>query len=503
VQTASSLKAKRNTKTSASRFPARGFAFSLASNTYLRKAADGYFLISEVPLRILRLNQTLFSLLEELQQGYELSELVRRHPGTKEGKLLSKLLSLTASGYLELARIAEPSEYSSVSIVIPVRDQPGNITECLQSLTNLDYPADKYEVLVIDDGSVKSIADAVSHFNIRLTRLDESRGAAACRNIGAEKAQGDILAFLDADCTADRNWLRELVPFFQAEGIGAVGGFVDSYYRQSYLDRYEETFSSLNMGQRLIFQGDTNANFYVPSCNMLVSRPAFMATGGFREGMRLGEDVDFCWRIRSLGHALLYAPAGRIAHKHRNQLGKMLRRRHEYGTSEAALYRQHRDKKKRFPISIGAALSLLAIIAAILLNNPYPALAIPLFFGLDLFQKWRTLKPTRIALPFWRIVYSTLRSYLSFYYFLSFHLVRYYLILLLALGFLVNIVWVFAGLALLLTSIIDYQVKKPRISYPVFLFFYALEHLAYQTGVFRGCLKHKYFRAYVPVFSRA
>jgi len=257
------------------------------------------------------------------------------------------------------------------------------------------------------------------------------------------------------------------------------------------------------MGRHLIFQGNTEANFYVPSCNMLVSREVFKETGGFRSGMHVGEDVDFCWRMRRLGYALLYVPAGRISHKHRNRLGKMLQRRHEYGTSEAALYRQHRDKRKRFPTSIGAALSLLAIITAILLWNPYPGLAIPLFFGLDLLRKSLTLKRARIAFPFPRLVSSTLRSYLSFYYFLSFHLVRYYLVLLLALGFLVHFIWFFTGLALLLTSAVDYRVKKPRILYPVFLFFYTLEHLAYQTGVFRGCLGHKYFRTYIPVFNRA
>ena len=481
----------------------RGFVFSLAKNTYLGKNSDSYFLLSETPLRILRINKSLFLVLKQLQEGAELSELVHQNLGIKEGQLLRTLLSLTSKGYLKLERVAELEDYPKVSIIIPVRDQPRDIIECLQSLANLNYPEDKFEVLVVDDGSCNNISDIVSSFNVRLIRLEKSQGASVCRNIGAENACGDILAFLDADCIADKNWLREIIPFFQIEGIGAVGGFVDSYHRKSYLDRYEEVSSSLSMGQRILFQGDTESNFYVPSCNMLVSRKAFMATGGFKSGMHVGEDVDFCWRMRNLGYSLLYVPVGRIAHKHRNNLLKMLRRRNEYGTSEATLYRSHRDKRKRFPISIYAGLSLVTLVVSILLKNPYLNCFILLFFGLDLYRKSVTLKRFKIVFPFKRISYSALRSYLSFYYFAAFHLVRYHLILMFGLGFLVHFLWFFGGLALLLTSIIDYWVKKPNLPYPAFLFFYILEHLAYQTGVFWGCLKLRYFRAYIPVFSRA
>jgi mycofactocin system glycosyltransferase len=479
------------------------FSFSLADNTYLREDLNGYFLLSKLPLRILRINKSLFQVLKHIQEGGELSEFLSQNPGIKDGQLLGNLLSLTSQGYLKLDRVAELEDYPKVSVVIPVRDQPKDLIECLESLANLNYPADKLEVIVVDDGSSNHVSEVVASFNIRLIRLEKSQGAAACRNIGAGNARGDILAFLDADCIADKNWLREIVPFFEIEKIGAIGGFVDSHYKKNYLDHYEEVSSPLNMGQRILFQGDTESNFYVPSCNMLVSRKAFIATGGFKNGMQVGEDVDLCWRMRKRGYALLYVTAGRVAHKHRNSLFKMLRRRSEYGTSEAGLYLTHRDKKKTFLISVYAGLSLLSLTLAILLMNPYPLGLILLLFGLDLFRKSSTLKKFNMALPLKQVASSTLRSYLSFYYFALFHLVRYYLILIFGLGFLLHSVWLFAGIALLYTSIVDYYVKRPKIPYPAFLFFYVLEHLAYQSGVFWGCLKLRYFRAYIPAFSHA
>lgn len=481
----------------------RGFAFSLTKNTYLVENSDGYFVLSETPLKILRVNKSLFLVIKQLQEGSELSELVSQNPEIKERQLLRDLLSLASKGYLKLERVAELEDCPKVSIVIPVRDQPEDIVECLQSVVNLDYPEDKFEVIVVDDGSGDNISEVVSSFNVNLIRLEKSQGASVCRNIGAEKARGDILAFLDADCVARKNWLREIIPFFDIKGIGAVGGLVDSYYHKRYLDRYEQVSSPLNLGQRIITQGNTESNFYVPSCNLLVSRKAFMATGGFKSGMHVGEDVDFSWRMRSLGYALLYVPVGRIAHKHRNNFFQMLRRRSEYGTSEAELYLSHRDKRKTFLISLYSGLSFLALTLSILLMNPYPLCLILLLFGIDLFQKSGSLKKSKIVLPFPQIVYSTLGSFLSFFYFAFFHLVRYYLVLMFGLGFLLHSIWLFSSLALLFTSGVDYYVKRPRLSYPAFLFFYTLEHLAYQLGVFWGCLRLKYFRAYALSFKRA
>jgi mycofactocin system glycosyltransferase len=476
------------------------FTFTLEKNTCLQENSDGFFLVSEAPLRILRLNRSLFLILKQIQKGVRLSELYKSLAENKAG-LLKQLLFLTSKGYLKLTGVAEPENHPEVSIIIPVKDRPEDIKECLQSLSGLNYPADKIEVIVVDDGSKQNISGIVSSFAAKLIRLEESQGASACRNIGAQNAKGEILAFLDADCIADKNWLMEIVPFLQIEGIGAVGGLVDSYYHRSHLDRYEEVFSSLSMGKRVIFQGNIESNFYVPSCNLLVKSVVFSAMGGFKKEMHVGEDVDLCWRIRKNSHILLYVPAGKIAHKHRNKLIKMLQRRKDYGTSEAPLYYLHKDKKKRFPISVFALLSLLALITSILLKNPYIAGSVVLFLGIDLYRKSLNLKRLNVSFPFPKVVYSVLRSYFSFYYFASFHLIRYYFILLVGIGFIFHFLWILAGITLLLTSIVDYRIKKPDLFYPVFLYFYTLEHLAYQTGVFWGCLKLRHFNAYIPVFS--
>lgn len=481
----------------------KGFGFSLAADTFLREDPDDYFLLSRQPIKILRVNESLFNLLKHIQDGGELSDFANQNPGLDAGNLLSVLMSLVAKGYLKLEKTAEIEEYPHVSIIIPVRDQPEDLVECLQSLENLDYPRDRLEIIVVDDGSRKQVSDIITSPDTSIIRQEESIGPAACRNIGAENAKGDILAFLDADCMAGGKWLKEIIPFFQAAKTGAVGGYVDGYYHDSLLDRYEEVASSLNMGKRLLREGRTESSFYVPTANMLVAREAFIAAGGFKAGMHVGEDVDFCWRLRNLGYNLLYAPFGRVAHKHRNKLGKMLRRRSDYGTSEALLYRTHRDKRKNFLFSVLPGLVFLALSLAILLMNAWPIAPALLLFGFDLLRKSAKLLKFNIEFPFPQILLSTIRSYLSFCYFAFFHLMRYYLIPIFAFGFLWHPLWIFGGVAITYASIVDYYVKKPKLLYPVFLFYYLLEHLAYQVGVFWGCLKQKFFGSYILSFRQA
>jgi mycofactocin system glycosyltransferase len=468
-----------------------GFRLALAANTSLEPTPDGYFLISRRPLRALRVNRALFNVLERLRDGTEVDFTA---------EILRLLLDLVSKGYLEITGLAGPAEYPPVSIIVPVKDQPEDLRDCLRSLQHLDWPAERREVIVVDDGSTLPVSVATG---ISLLRHDASLGPAACRNLGARQARGDILAFLDADCLAGEGWLWELVPFFVATGVGAVGGYVAGYYRESFLDRYEDAGSSLNMGRRLILEGRGPSTFYVPTANLLVRRDVFMSTGGFDEQRRVGEDVDLCWRLRSLGYGLVYAPFGRVAHKHRNRLGRMLKRRAEYGTSEAGLYRAHRDKTKAFVVPVFTGLSFLALALAVLLVNPYPLIAVPFLVGLDAWRRSSALGKAGLALPFRRIIGPAIRSGLSLCYFALFHLVRYYLVPLLALGFLWHPVWALAGLALAATSLVDFFVKKPALPYPVFLFFYLLEHLAYQAGVFLGCLKAGYFGSYRVSFRRA
>ena len=464
------------------------FSFELAVNVRLKTINNKYYLVCETPLRYLEVNASLDQMIKEIISG-------------DQKKINNIVLSLVAKGYLKMNyhQVNLPSsELPPVTIIIPVKNRPLDIFDCLTSLKTLDYPKDKMEIVVVDDGSNDDTREVIRSFDVRLICNDSSMGPAECRNIGEKAANGEILVFLDSDCTVKKDWLRDIIPFFAVAHIGAIGGFVDSYYSKTSLDRYEMTCSPLNMGKRVLFDNQGNSNFYVPSCNFFVKRNVFREIGGFKTGMHVGEDVDFCWRMRQAGYPLLYLPLGVVFHKHRNILSKMLTRRLQYGTSEAALYSLHPEIRKKFTFPLNSGLSFLFFVAGILTQNYLFFLGILFFGGWDYFQKKNVTDNSFLPKRRGTLVLSIARGMFSFYYYASFLLIRYYLIPLILLGLFVPSVFVLSAAVILIASTVDYTIKKPRMFFPIFLFFYVLEHLAYQIGVILGCIKNRYFGCYLP-----
>ncbi len=116
-------------------------------------------------------------------------------------------------------------------MIIPVRNRPREIEDCLFSLGKLDYPESKIEIIVVDDASTDHTPQVASEFPVRLISLRDNRQAPYCRNLAAKNAIGEILAFIDSDCLADPFWLKELISAFKDARVAAVGGRVASWFQ--------------------------------------------------------------------------------------------------------------------------------------------------------------------------------------------------------------------------------------------------------------------------------
>lgn len=467
----------------------------------VRQEMDGEAgtLMLERPLRVLRVNRSLYQLI----QGMGSEPLAPQNEAQARA-----FRALVKAGFaLEVATGEGGSPVlPSVSVIIPVKDRSEELRRCLESLEALDYPRERLEVLVVDDGSTdetpQTALSFASSLGLRLLRSGAvGGGPALARNRGALEASGDILAFIDSDCTASEAWLRELVPAFEDASLGAVGGWVDGLKSERPLDRYEAVMSSLNLGKRAMTAGAGDDSFYLPSCNLLVRACAFRAVGGFRDEMHLGEDVDLTWRLRDRGMRIAYFPRGAVRHNHRNRLGSFLRRRFEYGTSEGTLQQLHPGRTKKMALPALGFLTLLCLLCAAGFRQPAFIGAAAMLFVCDTVCTLVELRQRRLFMPLVKIAAAKMRALGSLGYYLGYHLLRYYLI---PLGFAAAVFPAVAPLVLagvLGVAWVDYRVREPRMSFPLFCFYYLAEQLWYGLGVFSGCLRLRRFESYRMKFS--
>jgi mycofactocin system glycosyltransferase len=472
--------------------------YQLREGVHLIHQGKDFYLLSEIPLVAIKINESLYHLLGEMRKSNYFS-----YGPEEDHELISLLDRLVAKGLLMKDEVIEAQTPSTISIIIPVKNRSLDVEECLASLIPLDYPKDKLEIIVVNDGSTDTTAKVIQSYNIKAIHLPQSIGASACRNLAAKEAKGELLAFTDSDCVVHPHWLRELSLYFYDERVGIVGGYVSNYYNQSTLDRYEAVKSSLNMGPSPYkVENGKSSTAYVPSCNLIIRKKAFSEAGGFQEDLIVGEDVDLCWKTRKLGYHLLYVPLGEVKHKHRNDVWQMLKRRFDYGTSEALLYLRHKDKRKM--LYLPALYSIFYGFVCLGIIVQYP-----LFFmvglGIFCFDFWRKaikIRKTGLGLRSSQVALSILRTYFSFSYQMSSFLVRYFLIFLIPLSFIDPNLWIFLLFLLVFSTIVDFLIKKPKIIFFSFFLFYTLEQLAYQIGVLWGCIKQKDFMTYVPIILR-
>ncbi len=464
--------------------------YRLADGIKIEASSAAGFLVASRPLRMVRLNKPLLKLVRRMEEGSITPN------SAAESKALETLVN---RGFVERKwpKLKDLEQLPSVSIVIPVKDRAADLRSCLTSIQALDYPQDKLEVVVVDDGSSDPTPEVAKEFGALLVESGAvGGGPALARNKGAAIAGGEILAFIDSDCTASTDWLAELLPVFSDPNVAAVGGWVDGMHHGSALDRYEAVMSSLNLGRREMVGGAGGDTFYLPSCNLLMRKAAFSAAGGFRSEMQVGEDVDLTWRLRDAGWSIRYLPLGTVYHAHRSQLWPFMKRRFDYGTSEGLLQQLHpvRGKKMLLPPMLTSILLLLAVALVCLTLLPLPLAALLLLIDSGLTR--RKMSKQGLSLSTFKIISARSRAVGSLGYYIGYHLLRYYLSPLL-LSSIICLPLAALTLALLLgVGLVDYRVRKPKMSLAGFYLYYFLEQLSYGSGVFWGCFRLKSFASY-------
>ncbi|WP_449284032.1 glycosyltransferase [Luteimonas yanweni] len=192
----------------------------------------------------------------------------------------------------------------AVSIIIPVFQDSSGIHRCLRSLSRQTYPMGSLEVIVVDNGSVPAISVSDDYpFKIVLVRCLIA-GSYAARNAGVLASSGEVLAFTDADCTAEPAWVLNGVASLKKRGGDVIiGGEV------RLIAPAKQTATALY--QTIVgFQQRENIErkLFSVTANLLCMRSVFDAAGPFAEGLLSGGDREWCWRAGAKGFRVIYAP---------------------------------------------------------------------------------------------------------------------------------------------------------------------------------------------------
>ena len=475
-------------------------SFRLPKGVVSHESEESFQLVRHFPLKTIFLHTLWIPVINLLSEGdfIPLEEILAIMKGPDPEKIEFLLNDLVRKGFLEQEGFSVLPDYPSVSVIIPVRNRPREIESCLLSLGKLDYPDHKLEIIVVDDASTDHTPQVVSGFPARLITLKSNRQASYCRNLAAKQATGEILAFIDSDCLADSLWLKELISAFKDSRVGGAGGKVASWFQESPLDRYEEVKSSLIMGKRFARSQENETFFYVPSCNLLVRRNLFLELGGFKEELFVGEDVDLCWRMQDAGHLVEFRPAGTVFHKHRNRLKPFCLRRFDYGTSEPLLQRLHKSRGKKMILPLGSSLFWTMGILALVFKSPIILSLCAVIVIADSLNKRFLVRRKNIPVKIPVLLLSVLRGYFAHFYHSCAFLSRYYLIWSIPVLFFSWLAFGVVWCAHFLTASTEYIIKKPRMNLFSFFFYFSLEQLFYQLGVWWGCMRHGSFQAVNP-----
>jgi glycosyltransferase involved in cell wall biosynthesis len=229
------------------------------------------------------------------------------------------------------------ARYPRISVIVACYNGERTLEACLKSLERLNYP--DYEVLLVDDGSTDKTAQiATRHPSVRYQRQIKNLGLSVARNAGLAAATGEIVAFTDADCRADEDWLYYLANELLDSEFAGLGG-------PNLLPPEDSPIAAAVMvspgGPAHVMLTDRHAE-HIPGCNMAFYASVLAELGGFDPIFRkAGDDVDICWRMQQAGHRIGFSPAAFVWHYRRSAIADYLKQQLGYGEAEALLVRKH------------------------------------------------------------------------------------------------------------------------------------------------------------------
>ncbi len=240
--------------------------------------------------------------------------------------------------------MTQDDERPTVSVIIPVYNDPDGIKKTLDSLINQEYPNDEYEILVVDNGSTDETTTVIESFaeeHSLVVALSETeiQGSYAARNRGVEYATGNLLAFVDADMWVELDWIESIVRVTKQDDCDYFGCNVEVVpvnQSPTLAERYNMT-TGFPVGEYI------EESHFAPTCCLVVRREVVEVVGSFDERLISGGDKEFGKRVHRNGFSQGFVSDVTMYHPARCSFSALRKKAFRVGYGRAQLAQYYTD----------------------------------------------------------------------------------------------------------------------------------------------------------------
>lgn len=201
-------------------------------------------------------------------------------------------------------KISDPKakRFPKISIIVPAYNEVSTIRKSLESLLQLNYPKDQFEIIMIDDGSVDGTLQIAQEFSQVRSFTKENGGKGSAINFGLKKVQGEFVVVLDADSFVSKDILITMIGYFENDKIMAVTPTLKVFNPKGFWQRTQHIEYLFSVFFRKIFSF-LGSVYVTPGPFSIYRKSFFDEYGGFDEN-NLTEDMEIALRMQAAGYEI-------------------------------------------------------------------------------------------------------------------------------------------------------------------------------------------------------
>ena len=273
----------------------------------------------------------------------------------------------------------------TISVIIPVKNGEANLDSCLNAVFNQTLKPN--EVIIVDGHSTDKTIEISQKYPAKIIYEDYGTVGGA-RQLGVQKAENYFVAFTDADCIPNPDWLENLKKEFRDEIAGVGGGIQNigkGVWEKSIAYALDSFLGSANSVQDRVLK---NQQFVksISGCNSMYRREDVLQIGGYNTSYSMNEDTDLNKRLLKLGK-ILYTPDAIVLHNQDRNLTQFVKRMYSFGFG--------RGKNKLFDLQTIPPIAALLTIICLFIFPQIFLLLLLLYFAVLVFFDFMILFKTK------------------------------------------------------------------------------------------------------------